>query len=112
STHLRRLREALDADDLPRALSAGLDAGLDSELDAEAALRAIEHPDAALRGFDDVLARAGLHELLAARLQLVLERHQGPTRARLALALGRLQSGPLNSPDRAVESWIVALIAD
>lgn len=112
STHLRRLRDALDADDLPRALSAGLDAALDSEMDAEAALRAIEHPDVALRGFDDVLVRAELHELLAARLQLVLERHQGLTRARLALALGRLQSGPLNSPDRAVESWIVALVAD
>ncbi|MCB9584405.1 MAG: hypothetical protein H6718_03365 [Polyangiaceae bacterium] len=112
STHLGRLRDALGADDLPRALAAGLDAGLDQELDPDASFRAVTHADGASKGFDEVLARAGLHELLAARLQLGLEQQSGAARARLGLALGRLYSGPLNSPERAVDAWMAALVAD
>ncbi|MEZ4373632.1 MAG: hypothetical protein R3B07_22615 [Polyangiaceae bacterium] len=112
STHLGRLRDALGADDLPRALGAGLDAGLDQELDPDASFRAVTHAEGASKGFDEVLARAGLHELLAARLQLGLEQQNGAARARLGLALGRLYSGPLNSPERAVDAWMAALVAD
>ncbi|MCA9634070.1 MAG: hypothetical protein KC766_40765, partial [Myxococcales bacterium] len=112
STHLGRLRDALGADDLPRALAAGLDAGLDLELDPDASFRAVTHAEGASKGFDEVLARAGLHELLAARLQLGLEQQSGAGRARLGLALGRLYSGPLNSPERAVDAWMAALVAD
>src|SRR5690606_27166041 len=45
STHLGRLRDALSADDIPRALAAGLDAGLDLELDPDASFRAVTHAE-------------------------------------------------------------------
>jgi hypothetical protein len=101
AVHVRRLREALVAGDVPRALFAALDAGLDATL---------EGTDAAL--FDDVLVRAGLLEVLAARQLLRAESRTGTERAAAFLELGRLCAGPLASGERAIDAWIDALSAD
>ena len=99
--HVRRLRDALVASDVPRALFAALDARLDATLEGgEAAL------------FDDVLVRAGLLEVLAARQMLRAESRAGAERASAFLELGRLCAGPLASGERAIDAWIDALAAD
>jgi tetratricopeptide (TPR) repeat protein len=115
AAHLRRLRKAVKDGDLPRALGAAFDARLDAEIDLLSVLAAIDPvqgaEDSAL-GIDGLLERAGLHELLAARVEVASDFLAGRELARARLALGRLYTGPLGRPDRAVEAWIEALVAD
>lgn len=114
--HLQRVRSAIADGDLPRALGAAFDARSDAELDLKSVLSAIERKDAgplnAELGFDELLERTGLHELLAARLELACDVLAGRERARVGLALGRLYAGPLGRPDRAVEAFIDAAVAE
>jgi hypothetical protein len=113
--HLRRVQDFAASNDLPRALAAAFDARLESEPDLESALRAAglsattpPHPV----GFDELLRQAGLHELVAARLEVLCESPRNQQRVDSLLALGRVCSGPLASPDRAVDAWIEALSFD
>lgn len=112
----KRMRVALADADLPRALGAAFDARCDAESDLKSALSAIERKDTATlsteAGFDELLERTGLHELFAARLELARDQLGGRELANVALALGRLYAGPLGRPDRAVEAWVEALVAD
>ncbi|MGC4091230.1 MAG: hypothetical protein QM756_25805 [Polyangiaceae bacterium] len=112
--HLKRLREALADADLPRALGAAFDAGLDAELDARHVLSALtEQRDSATHlGFDDLLARLGLHDLLAARLELASSKLSGRDLASARLSMARLYSGPIERPDRAIEAYLDAFVAD
>src|SRR5450755_1735014 len=114
--HLQRMRSAVTDGDLPRALGAAFDARSDAEIDLKSVLSAIERKEGAPLvgevGFDELLERTGLHELFAARLELASDLLAGRERARVRLTLGRLYSGPLGRPDRAVEAWIEALVAD
>lgn len=116
SVHLRRLRDALRDGDMPAALGAALDARLDAEIDVKSVLAALAPRDsgaeAAVLGFDELLERLGLFDLLAARLELGGELLTGAERARVRLALGRLYAGPLEQPERAAEAWVEALAAD
>lgn len=114
--HLRRLRDALRDGDLPRAVGATFDARLDAELDLKSVLLAIEQRSGQAGdinvGFDELLERVGMHELLAARLELGCDLLAGRERARVLLALGRLYAASLSRADRAVECWIDAWVVD
>jgi tetratricopeptide (TPR) repeat protein len=116
AVHTRRLRDAWRDGDLPRALGAALDARLDAEVELTGVLAALtprdEHAASETYGFDELLDRLGLHELLAARLELSSALLSGRERARARVALGRLLSGPLARPDRAIEAFVEALIDD
>ncbi|MFO0571124.1 MAG: hypothetical protein U0263_36160 [Polyangiaceae bacterium] len=103
--HLRRLREALAASDLPRALGAAFDARMDADA-------AGERGSGKSRPFDELLERAGLHELVAAQLELHSEELEGSERAALRRSLASLYAGALASPERALEAWVEALVAD
>ena len=105
AVHLRRLREALAAEDLPRALGAAFDAHLESELDAEAASKG--RPS-----FDELAARVGLHELGAARQELAIAALPDSDRATARASLARFYAGPLGSPERAIEAWVEVLVLD
>ncbi len=104
AVHLRRLREAISAGDPPRALGAALDAHLEADLD--------DGPGKGASGLDPLAEQAGLHELRAARWELALLDLHTTERASMRLALARLYSGPLASPERAVEAWIECLALD
>ncbi|MEO7034474.1 MAG: hypothetical protein ABI548_11270 [Polyangiaceae bacterium] len=116
AVHLQRMRSAVADGDLPRALGAAFDAHCDAELDLKSVLSAIERKEGAPLtseiGFDELLERTGLHELLAARLELARELLAGRERARVGLTLGRLYGGPLGRLDRAVEAWIDTLVTE
>jgi len=99
--HTRRRLEAIANDDLPRALAAAIDEGLDAEIDGPGG-------DA----LDDLLARAGLIEPLAARLELRAERAKASERAHVLEELGRLFAGPLAMADRAVDVFATAMAVD
>ncbi len=106
SVHLRRVREALAADDLPRALGASFDARLEGELDAA------EAGSKGRPSFDELLGRVGLVELAAARQELALLSLPESERAAGRAALARLYAGPLGSPERAIEAWVEVLALD
>jgi hypothetical protein len=114
--HLRRLRDALRDGDLPRALGAAFDARLDAELDLKSILSAIERRGEQSYetsvGFDELLERVGMHELFAARLELGCDLLAGRELSRARLSLGRLYAGSLGRQERAVESWIEALVVE
>jgi tetratricopeptide (TPR) repeat protein len=114
--HLQRVRSAITDGDLPRALGAAFDARSDAALDLKSVLSAIERRDGAPLhaelGFDELLERTGLHELLAARFELACDVLTGRDRARVGLALGRLYAGPLGRPDRAVDAFVDAAVAE
>ena len=118
AVHIRRMRDAAHEGDFARALAAGLDARLERHLDVGAALRALgggseeDEDDERPLELDDVLARAGMYELLAARLELASETLGGRERARCRSALGKLYAGPLASSERAVDAYVDALVAD
>ncbi|HEY3493435.1 MAG TPA: hypothetical protein VGK73_02065, partial [Polyangiaceae bacterium] len=115
SAHVRRMRQAVKDGDLPRALGAALDARLDAELDLVSVLAAIDPVDGseeAPLGIDSLLERANLHELLAARVEIASDFLAGRERARACVALGRLYAGPLGQPERALDAWIDAVVAD
>ncbi|MEP7123896.1 MAG: hypothetical protein ABJE95_23410, partial [Byssovorax sp.] len=102
AVHRRRMLAGLADKDAGRALGAALDAGLEGEIDGEDA-----------RSVDEVLALAGLHELHALRLEMRAEAAPSlPARAEAYQALARLYTGPLTSPERAIEAWIEALVSD
>jgi hypothetical protein len=102
AVHRRRMLAGLEENDAGRALGAALDAGLEGEIDGEDA-----------RAVDDVLGLAGLHELHALRLEMRAEAAPSlPARAEAYQALARLYTGPLASPERAIEAWIEALVSD
>ncbi|HWA77873.1 MAG TPA: hypothetical protein VG937_36310 [Polyangiaceae bacterium] len=115
AVHLRRKHDALRAGDLPRALGAALDARLDAELEPKGVLIALAPREEQAQldlGFDELLERLGLLELLAARLELACDLLSGRERARARVALARLYAGALARPERAVEAFIDALVAD
>ena len=67
------MRQAVKDGDLPRALGAAFDARLDAEIDLRSVLSSIDPVDGAEEtplGIDGLLERAGLHELLAARVEI------------------------------------------
>ena len=102
AVHRRRMLNGLEEKDAARAAGAVLDAGLEGEIDGEDA-----------RAVDEVLALAGLDELLALRLEMRADAAPSPSaRAAACQALARLYTGPLASPERAIEAWIEALVSD
>ncbi len=101
AAHARRRVEAIEREDLPRALAAAIDETLDTEMDG-----------AGGAAFDDLLARAGLLEPLAVRLEIRAERTKAPERARALEELGRLFAGPLASSERATEAFAAAMAID
>ncbi len=111
--HRARLRDAIVDGDSARALGALFDAGLDRGFDPSSVVRSAEPEDsgADLVTFDRLLADLGIHEVIAARLELSAEALSGAERARARLALGRVCAGSLGSTERAVEAWIDALVA-
>ena len=113
ATHRARLRDAIVDGDLARALGAAFDAGLDRGFDPRSIARTAEPEDsgADLVTFDRLLADLGLNEILAARLELSAEALVGGERARARVAHGRVCAGAIGSTERAVESWIEALVA-
>ena len=99
--HRQRVVEALSAGDVPRAVCAAFDAGFDAASEGDAASLV-----------DDLLVRAGLFDLLAARLTLRVDAKSGRERAEAYVELARLFGGPLASGERALDAWIEALAAD
>ncbi len=99
--HARRRTNALEAGHFGRALGAALDERLDTVFDG---------PGADL--FDDMLARASAYEPLAVRLEVRAEREKGRAAAVRWAELGRLLSGPVAAPDRALEILARAVAAD
>jgi hypothetical protein len=97
---LERLGVALEASNMGRAVAAALDLGL-SAADSDIVKRV-----------DEALARAGLYELLAVRLERRARTRSGTARAEAFEALARLYSGPLAEPERAIEATIDAASAD
>ncbi len=108
--HLARMRDALNAGDVPRAMGAALDAKLDADIGVE---RFSDSPESQGLGFSRSAGEsAGLFELLAAHLELGAEALTGRERARVHVELGRIYEGPLLSPDRALRAWTEALVAE
>ncbi|MDF2693178.1 MAG: Exonuclease SbcC, partial [Labilithrix sp.] len=99
--HARRRTNALESGHLGRALGAALDERLDSMFEGEGADL-----------FDDMLARASAYEPLAVRLELRAERERGRAAATRWAELGRLLSGPVAAPERALEMFARAVAAD
>jgi hypothetical protein len=114
AVHTRRIRAAVADGDLPRALGAAFDAELDAELEPRHTLAALSESrtTAFALGFDDLLARLGLHDFLAARLEIASDRLNGRERAQARVALGHLYSGPVERPDRAIEAYLDAFVCD
>lgn len=102
--HARRRSQALERGDVGRALAAALDEGLDASFDGPGA-------DA----IDDLLVRAGAFETLAVRLEMRAERASS-SQPRVAgqkwADLGRLLSGALATPERALEAYARSVAAD
>jgi hypothetical protein len=102
AVHRRRMLAGLAENDVGRAVGAVLDAGLEGEIDGEDA-----------RSVDEALGLAGLHELLALRLEMRAEAALSPrARAESYQELALLYAGPLASPDRAVDTWVEAMVSD
>lgn len=99
--HARRRVRAMARGDLARAIAAALDANLDGVLTGEDA-------DA----LDEWMVRAGMFEALAVRLARRAEGASDAEAARRWADLGRLLSGPLSSPDRAVVAYAKSVAAD
>src|SRR5262249_21640469 len=114
STHRGRVRDAVVDGDPIRALAAAFDAGLDLIFDPAALARAVASEDSGeeLLTFERLLADVGLHEIVAARLELAAEALTGYARSRARVALGRVAAGPLGSAERAVDAFVDALGAD
>lgn len=112
SVHLRRLRVALEQGDVARALGAAFDARLDADRDVPGVLRVLEgSSDGNSSGFDALLERAGLDELLAARAELACDGLSGQELSRAKLGLGKLYA-KLGRTERALEAWSDAVASD
>jgi Tfp pilus assembly protein PilF len=113
-----RHRRLVEAGRLEEAFAAALDARLDAELDVETILGEAERalapgePEAVIGGFDALLCRLELWELLAARLELAAEAASGPMASRCRLVLGNLLERKLGNTERALEPWMQAVVAD
>lgn len=99
--HRRRLQRALEHGDIEIALSTAFDVGLGAASSAE-----IEPL------VDDVLARVGLHDLVATRLGRRAPERSGAQAAALFESLARLASGTLDDPRAAAKAFIAAAAAD
>lgn len=133
--HLRRLDVALEGGKYEAALAAALDARLDTVVDAKSLLAGLEPLHLGLDSssfataelgsappppsgstepgvFERLLARLGLSELLAARLELAAEAAPGPLASRCYLQLGQLLERTIGSTERALEPWVQAVVAD
>jgi hypothetical protein len=99
--HASRRTQALAAGDVPRALGAALDEHLDEAFEGEAA-----------SAMNDLLLRAGLHDLLVARLEVAAERAPRAQRAQLYEAIARFYAGALAQPARAAASYVEVVAAD
>ncbi|HEX7666406.1 MAG TPA: hypothetical protein VF407_17895, partial [Polyangiaceae bacterium] len=104
AVHARRRNQALASGDVALALGAAFDEGLDAQLDGDGATL-----------FDELLSRAGLLEMLAARLEAQAEHVAGDEerdRARrigLYETLARLCIGPLAQPARGAVAFVEVL---
>ncbi|HEV8245030.1 MAG TPA: hypothetical protein VGP93_04655, partial [Polyangiaceae bacterium] len=116
AVHFRRLRQALREDDIATALGAAFDARLDAEIDLRSVLGTIDPldsvDDSAPLGLDALLERAGMHELLAGRVELACDYLAGRERARARIALGTVYAENLARPERALDAWIDAVVSD
>ncbi|MFO7179427.1 MAG: hypothetical protein DIU78_012075 [Pseudomonadota bacterium] len=111
--HRQRFRLALRDGELIRALGAALDARLEAELDLKSVLSVIAGEEAdGPDGLDGVLERLGMFDLLAVRLELSSEVLAGRERARVLRAVARLHGSVLGRPERAIEAWVEAFVAD
>jgi cellulose synthase operon protein C len=119
----RRIQAHLDAGRLEEALTAALDAGLDGNLDPTITLEAARgarasgsdaEPDAppAAECFDWLLCKLGLWEPFAARLELAADTAPAELRSRCLLELGHVLDRRLDSTERALEPWLLAVVAD
>lgn len=113
-THRARLRDAVADGDPIRALAAAFDARFDRHFDPQGILHAASAEGSApdLVTFERLLADVGLHEIVAARLELTAEALAGEGRARAKVALGRVCVGPVGNTERALDAFIDALVAD
>ena len=103
--HVQRFNEALAAGDLTRALTSAFDADIEIETIPG------KERDLASK-VDDLLARVGLYDLLAARLS-ARAREQVPSEAAATCgAIARLAGGPLARPERAIEAHLAAASLD
>jgi tetratricopeptide (TPR) repeat protein len=120
AVHRRRLQVYLVAGLFEQALTAAFEAQLDAAVDATLILSRVaagpaeatapSAADAAV--FDGLLLKLGLSELLAARLELAAEAADGPLRSRCYLELGDFVERELGNTERALEPWLLALVAD
>lgn len=101
TAHLERMRAAMAEGDFPLALACALDAGIEGVLEGAEAER-----------FDDLLSRLGLGELLSARLEMRADWAEPAEKGRALADLARLCTGPLASPERAIQAWLAALSVD
>lgn len=101
NVHIRRLQEALVAGDLPRALVSAFDAGIEIETDPGS-------NDEHRSKVDELLARVGMYDLLAARLAVRARGQQTQDAAETYEALARLAGGPLARPERAIDAHLAA----
>jgi tetratricopeptide (TPR) repeat protein len=114
--HARRMREALQRGDVVTALVAAFDARSDATLDPAALLRALRGnmestPPSLTVGFDELLERLQLLELLAARLEVAIALSAPEQAQACRTSLARMCMGPLAEPQRAGELWVEALAA-
>ncbi len=123
AVHRRRMQAFLEAGMLNEALAAAFDARLDAAVDARVLLGIVEaigadgkaeiQPSSDGEGaFDWLLWKLGLSELLAARLELAAEAASGALRSRCQLWLGHFVDRHLGNTERALDFWILALVAD
>ena len=99
--HASRRTQALAAGDVPRALGAAFDERLDEVFEGESA-----------SAMNELLLRAGLHELLVARLEAAAERAPREQRGHLYEAIARFCAGALAQPARAAASYVEVVAAD
>ncbi|HZF48009.1 MAG TPA: hypothetical protein VE093_05130 [Polyangiaceae bacterium] len=99
--HIERALTGREGADSASSIGALLDAGLDGDIESEAAAEV-----------DQILARAGLSEVLAARLAVRAEREPAEARAATFQALAELYAGPLGRSEEANEAWLEVLTSD
>jgi tetratricopeptide (TPR) repeat protein len=120
AVHRRRLQVYLEAGLFEQALTAAFEAELDAAVDATLVLACAEgprpdaHPTMPTEAgvFDWLSWKLGLSELLAARLELAAEAAEGPLRSRCYLALGNFVERELGNTERALQPWLLGLVAD
>jgi hypothetical protein len=111
--HVERMRSAAQAGELHRALGAGLDAHLEGKLTAAQPQAGESGPESDGGSiFEQLLDEAGLHDLLAARLDVLADALSGSERARARVQVGRWYQSRLNRPQRATAAFMDAMVAE